>query len=95
MADTEARRPWYERDPSIAYLEMLYDVAKAGGAAANATVNGAYALGLGKTHGTLEQGRQADLVLFDCPDYRELAYWFGANLVKAVWKKGRLVHGKP
>ncbi|MEK7657462.1 MAG: imidazolonepropionase, partial [Elusimicrobiota bacterium] len=58
-----------------------------------ATVNGAYALGLGKTHGTLEQGRQADLVLFDCADYRELAYWFGANLVKAVWKKGRLVHG--
>ncbi|MEK7742839.1 MAG: amidohydrolase family protein, partial [Elusimicrobiota bacterium] len=58
-----------------------------------ATVNGAYALGLGKTHGTLEQGRRADLVLFDCADHRELAYWFGANLVKAVWKKGRLVHG--
>jgi hypothetical protein len=42
MADTESRRLWYERDPSIAYLQMLYGAAKAGGAAANATVNGAY-----------------------------------------------------
>jgi imidazolonepropionase len=58
-----------------------------------ATVNAAHALGLGSTHGSIEPGKQADLVLFDCRDHREIPYWVGANLVCAVFKKGRLVHG--
>ncbi|HVE11964.1 MAG TPA: imidazolonepropionase [Elusimicrobiota bacterium] len=57
-----------------------------------ATINGAHALGLGKTHGSLEPGKQADVIVLDCEDYRELPYWFGANLVSAVFKKGTLVH---
>ncbi|MBI5244700.1 MAG: imidazolonepropionase [Elusimicrobia bacterium] len=57
-----------------------------------ATVNAAHALGLGKTHGRLSPGMQADMVLLDCEDLREVPYWFGANLAAAVFKRGALVH---
>ena len=57
-----------------------------------ATVNAAHALGLGKTHGRLAPGMQADLLLLDCRDLREVPYWFGANLAAAVFKQGNLVH---
>ncbi len=57
------------------------------------TLNGAHALGLGRTHGSLENGKQADVLILDCTDYRELAYYFGANQVSAVFKRGSLVHG--
>ncbi len=59
-----------------------------------ATVNGAHALGLGKTHGRLEPGCAADFTVLDCQDYRELAYWFGGNLAAAVYKSGKLVAGR-
>ena len=57
-----------------------------------ATVNGAHALGLGATHGTLEPGKQADLIVLDVRDYREACYYFGANLVALVMKRGAIVH---
>lgn len=57
-----------------------------------ATINGACALGLAKTHGSLEPGKQADLAVLDCEDYREIPYWFGANIAAAVFKKGAPVH---
>lgn len=60
-----------------------------------ATINGAYALGRGRTHGSLESGKAADAVVMDCEDYRELAYWFGANLAAVVYKGGRLVYRRP
>ncbi|MFA6029626.1 MAG: imidazolonepropionase [Elusimicrobiota bacterium] len=59
-----------------------------------ATVNAAHALGLGKTHGSLEAGKAADFLLLDCKDYREIPYWFGANLAGTVFKRGAVVHGQ-
>lgn len=53
-----------------------------------ATVNGAYAVGRGGRLGTLEPGRQADLTVMDVADYRELAYYFGANHCLTTIKKG-------
>ena len=47
------------------------------------TLNGAAALGLSNEVGSVEVGKQADIVLFDVPDYRHLAYHYGFN---HVWK---------
>lgn len=54
-----------------------------------ATLNAAYALGLADEVGSLAPGKRADLVLLDAEDYRELAYRFGSNLVRAVIVAGR------
>jgi len=59
-----------------------------------ATVNGAWAMGLGGKAGVIAEGRQADLVIFDARDYRELCYYFGGNLCRAVIKKGETVWRK-
>ena len=52
------------------------------------TINAAYAVGLSHRLGSLEPGKQADLLLVEAPDYRHLAYQFGGNLVRHVIKKG-------
>ncbi len=44
-----------------------------------ATYNGACALRLSQTKGSLETGKDADIAIFNAEDYRELAYWFGVN----------------
>jgi imidazolonepropionase len=50
-----------------------------GEALAAATLNGAHALRLAERKGSIEPGKDADLAIFDCRDYREIAYWFGAD----------------
>lgn len=55
------------------------------------TINAAYAIGLGERLGSIQTGKQADLLIVDAPDYRHLAYQFGVNLVKRVVKRGRLL----
>lgn len=44
-----------------------------------ATINGAHSLRLADRKGSIEPGKDADLAVFDCRDYREIAYWFGAD----------------
>lgn len=56
-----------------------------------ATVNGAFAVGLGGRVGSIERGKQADVLILDTSDYREIAYEFGSNSVETVIKKGRVV----
>ncbi|MFG6496982.1 imidazolonepropionase [Fictibacillus sp. UD] len=58
------------------------------------TVNAAYAIGRGDVAGSLEEGRKADLVLWDVPNYKYVPYHYGVNHVHKVWKKGKLVVGK-
>ncbi|KIL52887.1 imidazolonepropionase [Jeotgalibacillus campisalis] len=53
-----------------------------------ATVNAAYAIGEGEQAGKIEEGKKADLVMWDVPSYQMLQYAFGVNHVQAVWKKG-------
>ena len=61
-------------------------------AIAASTVNGACALGLLDRIGTLEAGKEADLIVLDAEDYRELPYWFGMNPVALTIKRGRIVY---
>ena len=41
--------------------------------------------------GTLEVGKQADMVIWNAPDMEMLVYRFGSNLVKTVIKRGEIV----
>jgi len=58
-----------------------------------ATINGAHALGLGASIGTLEAGKQADFAVMGVPDYRELPYHFGANHALITVKRGEIIAG--
>lgn len=53
-----------------------------------ATINAAYSLRRGERIGSLEVGKRADFCIFDCSDYREIAYWIGVSQVEAVYAKG-------
>lgn len=59
-------------------------------AIAAATINAAAAIGRADRIGSLEPGKQADILILDAPDYRHLGYRFGGNLVHTVIKKGRI-----
>jgi len=60
-------------------------------AIAAATINAAAAIGRTDQIGSIEPGKQADLIILDIPDYRHLGYRFGTNLVRQVIKKGQVV----
>jgi imidazolonepropionase len=55
------------------------------------TLNGAAALRRGDRVGSLEPGKQADLVILDVPNYHQFLYHFGTNHVWRVVKSGRVV----
>ncbi len=54
-----------------------------------ATINAAYSLGRGDKIGSLEVGKLANFAIFDCEDYRELAYYFGIPQTRAVYVRGQ------
>lgn len=56
------------------------------------TINPACAIGRGEETGTLEEGKQADLVIWNAPDMETLCYRFGSNLAHIVIKKGKVIH---
>jgi len=53
-----------------------------------ATINAAHSLNRGDKVGSLEPGKLANFSVFDCADYRELAYWFGIPQTHSVYAKG-------
>ncbi len=60
-------------------------------AIAAATINAAAAIDRADSIGSLEPGKQADLLILDIPDYRHLGYRFGTNLVQTVVKNGKVI----
>ncbi|MGH2408489.1 MAG: amidohydrolase family protein, partial [Candidatus Limnocylindrales bacterium] len=73
---------------ALAVLRLKLTASEALGAV---TINAAHAVGLGATHGALESGRVADLVVWDVPSHAQLPYWLGANLVRTVVKRGEVI----
>jgi imidazolonepropionase len=59
-------------------------------AIAAATINAAQAIRRADRIGSIEPGKQADLLVLSVPDYRQLGYRFGTNLVRQVIKRGRV-----
>jgi imidazolonepropionase len=77
---------------SLACTQMKMSPAEALSAS---TINPAYSLGRGDQIGSLESGKVANFSIFDCEDYRELAYWFGVPQTHSVYVKGRRAHETP
>jgi imidazolonepropionase len=59
-------------------------------AIAAATINSAHAIRRSDTIGSIEVGKQADMLILSVPDYRHLGYRYGTNLVKQVIKRGQV-----
>ena len=74
---------------SLACTQMKMSPAEAITAA---TINAAHSLNRGDKIGSLDPGKLANLAVFDCEDYRELAYWFGVSQTHAVYVKGERVY---
>jgi imidazolonepropionase len=74
---------------SLACTHMRMSPAEAVSAA---TINGAYAVRRADVTGSLERGKQADVIVLDAEDYRELSYHFGINLVAMTIKRGAIVY---
>jgi imidazolonepropionase len=73
---------------SLACTEMHMSPAEA---IAAATINGAHAILCADRVGSLEPGKQADLLVLNVSDYRELPYYFGVNNVHLTMKRGVLL----
>ena len=73
---------------SLACTQMKMSPAEAITAA---TINPAHSLNRGDTMGSLEAGKLANFSIFDCENYRELAYWFGIPQTHSVYVCGKCV----
>ncbi|WP_289021151.1 imidazolonepropionase [uncultured Salegentibacter sp.] len=57
-----------------------------------ATINGAYAMDLSKTHGSITRGKKANFILTkEIPSYTFLPYAFGTNAIESVFINGKIV----
>ncbi len=73
---------------TLACIKMKMSPAQAISAA---TINAAHAVNRANTIGSLEAGKQADVIILDAPNHKCIPYHFGVNLVSAVIKKGKIV----
>ena len=83
-----------ESMPLIVALACLYMGLTPEEAISAATLNGAAALDMAGTIGSLDPGKQADLVILEFPTYDFIPYHIGVSTVQTVIKKGRVVYEK-
>jgi len=82
---------WCESMQMVVALACRYMGLTQAQALVAATLNAAFAIGRGDQVGSLAPGYQADLIILDVADYRQLGYRFGTNLVRTVVKRGQVV----
>ena len=57
-----------------------------------ATINGAYAMGISETHGSITKGKKANLILTKpISSYYQIPYAFGSNLIENVFIEGKIL----
>ncbi len=84
---------WCESMQFAAALACRYMKLTPKQAIAAATINAAAAIGMDKKIGSLEPGKQADIIILNIPDYRHIGYRFGTNLIEFVIKQGQVYQG--
>jgi imidazolonepropionase len=82
---------WNESMQLIVALACRYLQLTQAQALAAATINAAHAIGRGGSVGSLEVGKQADVLIMDVSDYRAIGYRYGTNLVRSVIKRGQVI----
>jgi imidazolonepropionase len=92
-SDLNPGTAWCESMQFVIALACRYLRLTPAQAIAAATINAAAAINRAERIGSLEVGKQADLLILSVNDYRQLGYRFGANLVEVVVKKGKIVVG--
>ncbi len=93
-SDLNPGTAWCESMPFIIALACRYEKLTPAQAIVAATINAAASLGIAARVGSLEPGKLADIIVANVPDYRHLAYRFGANPVETVIKRGRVIPPK-
>ena len=81
---------WNESMQFIQALSCRYLKLTPAEAMASSTINSAKAISRDYLIGSIEPGKQADLLVLDVNDYRQLSYRYGTNLVRTVVKKGQI-----
>jgi len=81
---------WCESMQFVIALACRYMKLTPAQAIVTATLNAAAAIGVDDRVGSIEPGKQADLLILDVSDYRNLGYRFGTNLVSIVIKCGKI-----
>jgi imidazolonepropionase len=81
---------WNESMQFIQALSCRYLKLTPAEALAASTINSAKAVSRDHLVGSIEPGKQADLLILAVDDYRKLSYRYGTNLVSTVVKKGEL-----
>lgn len=89
-SDLNPGTTWCENMQMTIALACRYMRLTPAQAIAAATINAAAAIQQADQVGSLEVGKQADLLILDIPDYRHLGYRYGTNLVDTVIKRGEV-----
>lgn len=90
-SDLNPGTAWCESMQFVIALSCRYLKITVAQAIAAATINAAAAIARDEQIGSLEPGKQADLLVLSVDDYRNLGYKFGGNLVQRVMKRGHWV----
>jgi len=82
--------------PTVMHLAAVNQRMSLSEAFAAATINAAHSIGRSATHGSIEIGKVADLIILDAPRWEHLIYQFSGHddVIDKVIKAGKVVHKK-
>ena len=94
-SDINPGTAWCESMQFVIALSCRYLRLTPAQAIAAATINAAAAVQRADRIGSIEPGKQADLLILSVDDYRHLGYRFGTNMVQTVIKRGQVYQAAP